>query len=110
MSHRVVFRPAARSELKELYRYIAAEAGRTVAAGFIRRIEETCRSLSNFPMRGTARDDLSPGLWQMGFERRASILFMVEEDRVVIVAIAYGGRDLARLLGVEEQSGGKSGP
>jgi plasmid stabilization system protein ParE len=30
----------------------------------------------------------------MGFERRVTILFRVEEDRVEILRILYGGRDL----------------
>jgi len=46
-----------------------------------------------------AREDLGPGIRQIGFERRASILFRVLENKVEIVCIAYAGRDIAKLFG-----------
>ncbi|MDZ4366104.1 MAG: type II toxin-antitoxin system RelE/ParE family toxin [Afipia sp.] len=47
-----------------------------------------------FPERGTRRDDLSPGLRIVGFERRVTIAFVVEEDEVIVLNILYGGREL----------------
>jgi len=40
------------------------------------------------------RDDLRPGLRILGFERRAVIALQVTADRVMILRILYGGRDL----------------
>jgi toxin ParE1/3/4 len=81
-----------------LYRYIAAEAGYRVAGGYIDRIEATCRSLDTFPERGTSRGDVRPGLRTMGFERRATIAFMVGDDHVRVIRVFYGGRNYERLL------------
>jgi plasmid stabilization system protein ParE len=39
------------------------------------------------------RDDIRPGLRVVGFERRATIAFRVEDDRVTILRIFHGGRD-----------------
>jgi toxin ParE1/3/4 len=39
------------------------------------RIETYCFGLTDFPERGTMRDDLWPGLRTVGFERRATIAF-----------------------------------
>ena len=47
-----------------------------------------------FPKRGARRDDLRPGLRILGFERRAVIALQVTADRVMILRILYGGRDL----------------
>jgi toxin ParE1/3/4 len=55
-------------------------------------------ALADFPQRGTRRDDLSPGLRTVGFERRATIAFRVLPTRVEFITIAYGGRDFERDL------------
>ena len=52
-----------------------------------------CNGLSTFPLRGTQRDDLLPGLRVTGFERRVTIAFVVTADAVLIEGIFYGGRD-----------------
>jgi toxin ParE1/3/4 len=94
--YEVRFRPRAEADLIELYRYIRTESGAEVAGAYIDRIEAACLSLETFPERGTRRDDIRPGLRTMGFERRATIVFQVLIDEVVIVRIFYGGRDYER--------------
>ncbi len=86
-------------DLLSLHLYIAEESGARIAGGYVQRIQDACLALTTFPSRGTRRDDLFPGLRTIGFERRATIAFLVHEDRVEIVRIFYGGRDLERLLG-----------
>ncbi len=81
-----------------MYRFIAAEAGHRVASGYIDRIEATCRSLETFPERGTSHHDVRPGLRTMGFERRATVAFIVGEDHVRVIRVFYGGRNYERLL------------
>ena len=46
-----------------------------------------------FPERGTRRDDLRPGLREIGVGRRATIAFHVGAGTVTIDRILYGGRD-----------------
>lgn len=96
--HKVVFRPRAEADLSGLYDWIAAESGEEVAAGYIDRIEAACLALETFPRRGTQREDISPGLRTMGFERRATIVFQVADDRVAIIRVFYGGQDFERAL------------
>lgn len=93
MAFKVVFRPIAENDLVALYHYIAEESGPDRAGAYIGRIEQACMTLAHFPLRGTQRDDLHPGLRITGFERRASIAFVVENDTVRILRIFYGGRD-----------------
>jgi toxin ParE1/3/4 len=92
------FRKRARAELFALYEHIADEAGDEIAGNYIARIEEACVSLTTFPLRGTRRDDLAPGLRTIEFERRALTAFRVGRDAVTIVRIFYGGRDFERIL------------
>lgn len=63
------------------------------ADGYVGRIVDFCNGLSTFPLRGTQRDDLLPGLRVTGFERRVTIAFIVTADAVLIEGIFYGGRD-----------------
>jgi toxin ParE1/3/4 len=97
----VSFRPAAERDLRELYNYIADEAGHTVAAGYIDRIEPLCLSLETLPLRGRPRDEIRPGIRTFAFERRATIVYRVSKSEVLIIRTFYGGRDFERLLGSE---------
>ena len=63
------------------------------ADGYVGRIVDFCNGLSTFPLRGTQRDDLLPGLRVTGFERRVTIAFIVTAEAVLIEGIFYGGRD-----------------
>ncbi|HEV8027211.1 MAG TPA: type II toxin-antitoxin system RelE/ParE family toxin [Stellaceae bacterium] len=90
---KVTFRPLAENDLFRLYEYISEQSGHERAAGYIDRIEATCRDLETFPNRGTRRNDIRPDLRTMGFERRVTIVFEVKKTEVVIVRILYGGQD-----------------
>ncbi len=93
---RVLFTPLAERQLDSLCRYIAERAGESVADGYVGRIVAFCQGLSSFPLRGTARDDLVPGLRTLGFERRTTIAFMVMPDAVLIEGVFYGGQDFEK--------------
>jgi toxin ParE1/3/4 len=94
----VFFRPRARKDLIALYRYIAKHSSPRIAGNYTIRMEMHCLSLASFPERGTAIPGRAPSLRAMGFERRATILFKVGEERVEILRILYGGRDLGPVL------------
>ena len=98
MKFSVSFRPRAEADLFDLYDYIADEAGPAVAGGYIDRIEAACMALATFRERGSTRDDIRPGLRTMGFERRATIIFEVAGQKVLIVRVLYGGRDVDHIL------------
>jgi toxin ParE1/3/4 len=93
MAYKIVFRPFAENDLVALYQYIADNSSPDRAGAYIGRIEHACMSLADFPFRGAKHDDLHPGLRIIGFERRASIAFVVESQTVRILRIFYGGRD-----------------
>ena len=48
-------------------------------------------------MIGRPRDDLEPGLRTIPFERSAVIAYKVEDDRVRIGNVFYGGRNFEAL-------------
>ncbi|MCG8405201.1 MAG: type II toxin-antitoxin system RelE/ParE family toxin, partial [Phycisphaerales bacterium] len=72
----VKFTPLAERHIDELHQIITERSGyESRADGYVTRIVEFCEGLSNFPLRGAARDDLLPGLRVVGFERGISIAF-----------------------------------
>ena len=94
MTRRVVFSPEAQTDIRQLYLFIAERSGDARAIAYLQRIEVYCLGFTDFPERGTRRDDLCPGLRTTGFERRITIAFTVASDAVIILRILYGGRDL----------------
>lgn len=98
MPRRVLFSPEAEAQLVGLYRYIAVEASPTIAWRFTGAIVDYCEGFKTSPHRGTRRDDLRPGLRTVGFRRRATIAFAVDDDAVTILGVYYGGRDYEAVL------------
>lgn len=92
--YRVRFSPEARDDLKQLYDYIASRSGGGAALAYIERIEAYCLGFDQLPQRGVSRDDILPGLRIVGFERRVTMAFHIEDDLVTFDRVLYGGRQL----------------
>jgi toxin ParE1/3/4 len=96
--HRIVFAPEANDQLVELYHYVAKRGSPAVATSFTGAIIDYCERLAHCPRRGTKRDDIRPGLRTVGFRRRVTIAFTVDEKVVTILGVYYGGRDFEASL------------
>ncbi|MFJ7355624.1 type II toxin-antitoxin system RelE/ParE family toxin [Phyllobacterium sp. NPDC097923] len=94
MDYKVVFHPRAEQELVELYDYIRANANPERAQAFLAGIRDCCLGLATFPKRGSIRDDIMAGVRIIGYRRSVSIAFAVTSDRVLILGVFYGGRDI----------------
>jgi toxin ParE1/3/4 len=94
MAHKVIFHPHVQRELVELHDYIAEHGSPTRAVNFVLQIRAFCLGLSDFPQRGSVRDDIAPGVRVVGFRRRVSIVFTIDGENVWILGIFYGGRDI----------------
>lgn len=92
----VVLTPEFLSDLASIGDYIAEHGGRERAAAYVARIEAFCRGLEVASERGDARDDILPGLRAVGFERSATILFVVEGDVVSVLRMRGRGLDWER--------------
>jgi toxin ParE1/3/4 len=92
--YEVRFLAGAIDDLDALFVYIARRSSLEIADSYLARIERSCLSLQSLPVRGTAVTGDVSGLRTMGFECRVTILFRVGVDRVDILRVLYGGRDL----------------
>lgn len=99
MKRRVVeISEEARRDLFALYDWIAEAGSPNTALAYVERIEAFCNGLDVASERGSLRDDIRPNLRVVGFERSATIAFIVEETRVVVLRIFYGGRNWTEIL------------
>jgi plasmid stabilization system protein ParE len=98
MTLSVAFDPQAQHDLDDIFEYIADHASVATARAFTGRLEAYCLGFETFPERGTRRDDIRPGLRTVGFRRKATVAFTIKEDRVVILRILYGGRNVDAFL------------
>jgi toxin ParE1/3/4 len=90
---RVVFTPEVRNDLFEIYDWIATKTSPQIAISYIDRIEAYCSGFELASERGHRRDDISPSLRIVGFERRVTIAFALDDDRVTILRLFYGGQN-----------------
>jgi toxin ParE1/3/4 len=104
-TYEVHFLAEAVADLDALYLYIAEDSGYEIADGYLARIERTCASLKSLPQRGTAVAGEITSLRTMGFERRITILFRVGEERVEVVRILYGRRDIGLQIETSKSQG-----
>ena len=95
---RIVFTPLAERQIDSLHGRITAHSSESRADGYIDRILAFCEGLTNFPLRGTQRDDLLVGLRTTAFERRITIAFIVTADCVLIEGIFYGGQNFEEMF------------
>ncbi|MDO8263591.1 MAG: type II toxin-antitoxin system RelE/ParE family toxin [Gallionella sp.] len=89
----VIFTPEAQEQLAALYRYIAVVASPEIADRYTNAIVTYCEGLHTFPLRGTCRDDIRPGLRITHYKKRAVIAFEVDAELVTIIGVFYGGQD-----------------
>ena len=94
----VVFAPEALAQLEALYAYIANAASPMVAQRYTEAIVSYCETLKAFPLRGTRRDDIRPGLRITNYKGRAVIAFDVSDEQVSVIGVFYGGQDYETVL------------
>ncbi len=96
MPFRVVYSRRADSDLQDLFDFVESRATVKTASNYLQRIQTECERLAHTPFRGSLREEHGPDVRAFGFERRATIYFRVYEEMqtVVILAIAYGGRQI----------------
>ncbi|MDR6289040.1 MULTISPECIES: type II toxin-antitoxin system RelE/ParE family toxin [Inquilinus] len=99
---RVLYSAQAVDQLEALYLYIAEDTGPDRAAGYVDAIADYCDGLETFPHRGQRRDGIRPGLRLIGFRRRVTIAFTVEDVSVTILGVFYGGQDVEAALQAED--------
>ena len=96
LNNRVVFNPHVIRQLRDIERFLSGILAPDDAVAFTETLINFCaNSLKTFPNRNRKRDDISKGLRLLGYRKRATILYRVNdaEHVVTISAVFYGGQE-----------------
>lgn len=100
---RLLLRPAAETDLADIYHYIAENSSAGRAIGYVRRIRKFCNQLLVFPEAGRARYDLRPGIRVLAFEKRVVIAYTIlPSGDIEIGRFFYGGRNYEAIISSEQ--------
>ena len=93
----IVWSPAANDDLEQIWTYIAQEASAKRADDQVIKIVEICRSLSDWPHSGRARDDITPGVRSIAVAPYV-LFYRIGSEAVEIVRVLDGRRDIEAIL------------
>lgn len=98
MNYRVILTPEAEAQLDSLHDYIAGATSLEVANRYVDAILARIAGLTDFPHRGTPRDEVRPGFRTIPFRRRLTIAYQVVADEVRVAGIFYAGQDFEAMM------------
>jgi toxin ParE1/3/4 len=90
--------PEAEQDMARLYDYVKDVAGVETARNYIDRIGALLAGLDLAPERGRLRDEVRPGLRVIGFKKKVTVAFTVEEENVKVLRIFSGGQDWQQIM------------
>jgi toxin ParE1/3/4 len=91
------FSPLAVADLEGILEYIARDKPRA-AMTFVEMLKEKCHILARFPLPGSSREELAPGL-RMFPVGNYVIYYRPEGDGARVERVLHGARDADALLG-----------
>ena len=91
MAYRVAWSPRAVEDLEAIAQYIAADSA-AYAAGVVKTIFHTARSLSQFPHSGRVVPEIADESIREWFAYSYRIIYRVEEEGITIAAVVHGRR------------------
>lgn len=93
--------PASR-DLEAILDYLAEQGSLDGSEAFLRKVNDTCQRLMNFPGLGRKRDELRQGIRSLPVND-SLIFYRSIENGVEILRIVSGYRDLRALFEVDER-------
>jgi plasmid stabilization system protein ParE len=100
VSYTVRFSPQALAQIDAIEDCITLAGSPVAAIRHTDGIVSYCESLTTFPLRGTTRDDVIPGLRVTNYRHSTVIAFNVDgsDQTVSILGVFYGGQDFETAL------------
>ena len=90
----IAWSPAAKQDLRNLWRYYSKVASPEIADKLVREIELASNRLRSPPLLGRARDEVAPGLRSLLVHPYA-VFYRNKNDAVEIVRVLHEHRDFA---------------
>jgi addiction module RelE/StbE family toxin len=93
MAYQVVWSPNAIEDVDEIASYIAKDSV-AYAAAVVRKILDTTRNLSNFPLSGRIVPELGDPAIREKLVYSYRVIYRVEAETITIAAVIHGKRQL----------------
>lgn len=93
----ILFTPLAAEDLREIWTYLAENAGSESANKFLVEIRDKCQTLAEFPESGRLRPELLINLRSFPF-KHYNIFYMPLTNGVEVLRIVHGSRDIQQLF------------
>jgi toxin ParE1/3/4 len=94
---RIVWSTEAKNDLKQIWNYLAVEVSTGLANDQIRKIEDACRILLEWPLAGQARDNIIPGLRTV-VAPPYILFYRTNESAIEVIRVLDGRRDIDAIL------------
>ena len=102
MARKIVWSYEASADIEALANYISRDSI-FYAAAFIQETLDVSRSLDEFSERGHIVPEFGdPNIREL-FVREYRLIYSIEEDRIVLLGLVHGKRDLKTLWGKEKR-------
>jgi len=95
------FRPQARRDLRDIWRYSQKTWSSTQADRYLAKLNAAINALREKPETARASDEISPGLLRRDAERHL-IYFRVKADHILIIRVLHQRMDHAAQLANDE--------
>jgi toxin ParE1/3/4 len=103
MTGRIVYTPEAQQQLKDLDAWISKAASGEVAQSFVSTILDYIDDILLFPLTGSARGDVRPGIRTSTYKKKTVVAYEVDESSgelvLNILGVFHGGQDWQTQLG-----------
>ncbi|NJR16916.1 MAG: type II toxin-antitoxin system RelE/ParE family toxin [Calothrix sp. CSU_2_0] len=93
---RVIRRPEAKTDLKEIWKYIATQ-DKERADNFLRVLNETLQKIAHHPFMGKERPEIMEEIRSFPFKNYV-IFYRPLDDGIELVRILHGARDVEALF------------
>ena len=100
-TRRIAWAPAAKQDLRRLWRYYSNVASPEIADKLAGEIEVASNRLRSQPLLGRARDEVAPGLRSLLVHPYA-VFYRTKDDVVETVRVLHEHRDFAAVFSAKE--------
>jgi toxin ParE1/3/4 len=96
-NRRLIWAPAAKNDLREIWRYFVGVASAEIADRLLRDIQRASERVRQRPLAWRARDEVMPGLRSILVHPYA-VFYRLSDETVEIVRVLHQRRNLAKVF------------
>jgi toxin ParE1/3/4 len=93
----ILFTPLATEDLKEIWLYLAENAGNESANKFLKAVKKKCENVAAFPEMGRVRHEYLVNLRSFPFGKYI-IFYLPLSDGIEVLRIVHSSRDIVQIF------------